>query len=398
MITLIKPSGGFISLVVGDTVEAEVLNLKQEGEVSLRIAGQTISATSDISFAKGDVILLKVLGCEKDLQLQFLGVQAKDLSQSIQPQDGPLQDGVSLIPAKIVAMLTDLAGARLSSEDIKVLADILTSLPEEIRAAFPELKALENFLPEIQHLNGQLLQSSVENSGVFLEMKLKIAAQEMFDEESATRETGQEPSGQTPSEEGEDAIPGEQPPQAEGRDVSIMSDGAIREDLKGILLRAAEMLKDATVTESLKLSGSKFEEAGEIIGRMVKTIEFFQVSSKANEMLHTFLPVSWHELKDGELIFKRSRDRGTDLTSYYCTLNLDLASAGKMSISVTMYEKAFYVSFRVEDERTHALLNSHKALLEKQFAHAGIFLKAVNFKTEAVSFGEPPAEGFHMRI
>ncbi|MGD1076657.1 MAG: flagellar hook-length control protein FliK [Thermodesulfovibrionales bacterium] len=364
-ITLVKPSGGFISLKVGDTVQAEVLNPMQEGEVSLRIAGQTISAKSDIPFAKGDVILLKVLGFEKDLQLQFLGVEAEDLSQ----------DGLSLVPAKIFEALAGFAGAKLSGGDIKALTDIFTFIPEEIRVEFPELKALESFLPEIQDLNGQILESSVENSGVFLEMKLKIGSREVSDVESAMRETEQESNGQT-----------------------LISDSAIREDLKGILLRTAELLKDATIIESLKLPGSKLEQAGEIIGRMVKTIEFFQMSSKAKEMLHTFLPVSWHELKDGELIFKRSKDRRTDSDAYYCTLNLDLASAGKMSISVTMYKEAFYVSFRVEDEKTHALLNSHKALLEKQFARAGISLKAVNFKTETVSFGEPAAEGFRMRI
>lgn len=127
-----------------------------------------------------------------------------------------------------------------------------------------------------------------------------------------------------------------------------------------------------------------------------KTLEMFL--PKIQE-LYTFLPLSWQEMKDGELIFKKGKSRYDEEESYSCTINLDLEMAGKLSISVTMYDQEFYVSFRAENPVMESLLISEKDVLEKQFFDTGMQLRAVNFKHEPkIEFGKAGSTGIDMRI
>ncbi|HET6516095.1 MAG TPA: flagellar hook-length control protein FliK [Thermodesulfovibrionales bacterium] len=381
ILTLVKPTGRTLSFVIGDTLKADVLNMVKDGTVSLRIGREIISAKSEIPLTKGDMVLLKVLGFEGDLKLQFLGVESKSISQNIEPQKSLPQDGQSAIPARIFTMLSGLSDAELSGRDVRLLTEIFRSLPEKVRSDFPELKLLEDTLPEIEGLNNQLLKTSVENSGILFETKLKLAALSASDGETISPEQTEM------SEEVRTEEPGtlaDSP--LEGKDGSSRDKG-ITEDLKGLLLRTREIIRDPEVIGSLKMLGIKPEQAAQVIDRIAKNIEVFQLTSKMNDMLYTFLPLSWHELRDGEVIFKKSKNTDNKSNTYYCTVNLDLERAGKISISVTLYNNSFYVSFKVDNEKTCSLLQSHTVLLEKRFADAGMSLKAVNLTTEEIVLG-----------
>lgn len=77
-LTLIKPFGGSMELRVGDLVKAQVLDVQTDGTISLRIEGRSgggvvVAARTEVPLAKGDSVMLKVLGGEGEIRLQFAG-------------------------------------------------------------------------------------------------------------------------------------------------------------------------------------------------------------------------------------------------------------------------------------------------------------------------------------
>ncbi len=169
------------------------------------------------------------------------------------------------------------------------------------------------------------------------------------------------------------------------------------EDQKGLLLKIKEILQNDNMNEILKESGLRQGDLLETVDKFVKNIEYFQLTSKANDVLYTFLPLSWHELKDGELLFRRNKYSGKK--SYTCDINLDLEDMGKVSISTTMYDGEFYVSFQAEQEDTRTMIGAERSALEKRFHDVELPLKSitVGLKHE-VKFGNPKPKGLSVKV
>src|SRR5208337_4526814 len=74
---------------------------------------------------------------------------------------------------------------------------------------------------------------------------------------------------------------------------------------------------------------------GKIEG-LLKDVETFQALSKTTDSFYTFLPVTWKELKDGDLAFKRGREGSTGGATSSCRINLSLDGFGSLSILVLM--------------------------------------------------------------
>jgi Flagellar hook-length control protein FliK len=389
ILTLIKPSGKALSLPLEGVARAEVVRIIRDDEAIIRIENENIRVKTEVPLSKGDVIMLKFLGFDKDVRLQLLDIVSKDVAVPEGSGKNQPSGDLSAFQAKILKALTALSDTRSSCRDVMVLSNLCRSLPSELLEQFPELQALEKALPEIADLSFAELKAAFENSGVLFETKLRIAAED----------TGEEPDHVAFKREGQEGLhAGKVPLQAEGKGLSTMMKKEIAADIKGLLLKARQIFNDARAVESMKLSGLKPEQMRETIERLLRNIDFFQITSRVNDMLYAYLPVSWQELKDGELIFKRSRDDRRAVATYYCTINLDLAYTGKMAVSLTMQERSLYVSFKVERKESCDLLRSHKDILEKKCADAGISLRAVNFSTEPVVFGKPRAEGLHIRV
>ncbi len=130
---------------------------------------------------------------------------------------------------------------------------------------------------------------------------------------------------------------------------------------------------------------------------LLSSIETYQVSSSVHNVLYAPLTLDWEEMQDGEILF-RKKDRGNG-ESYTCELNLDLRPLGKMSVSVTMYDGAFFVSLSPEDEGTRSLMASSSDDVEKRFREAGLPLKAVAVQRKRdVSFGVLAADGVDVKV
>jgi len=266
------------------------------------------------------------------------------------------------IPVKILDMLARLSEARLGIPEFKELLSMLKSLPDSIKTAIPELKWLEKLMPDTKGLNGNVIRAFVETSGVAFETKLKVAI--LRDPESVLRNI-----------------------------IALQSDG----DLKGLLLKLDNILKDPDIIQTLKQAGFKASDMSDMVEKFVKNIEFFQLTSRVNDMFYTFMPVLWEGLKDGEFLFKKNKGREND--SYACDINLDLERLGKLSVSVTSMEKAFYVSFFIERPEVADIVTSEKKALQERFASQGLMLKAITVnQKKKIDFGKVQNRGVNIKI
>lgn len=344
ILTFIKPSGGVFSLNIGDIVTAKVLKVSDSGNVLLRLTpnnleGFNITAKSNIPLTNGDIIRLKVIGGGKEIQLQFAG-KADNAKSLLNPTN-------KYTPAKIFEIMSDLSTSRLKTADIRLLSKIISALPDNIKNAFPDFKAIEQLMPEIQKLNNMLLKSAVLGSGVIFETRLRFALLHN-------------------SQQNED----------NSKDSLLFNISSLETDQKFLLMRIKEALKNDNLLRILKASGLQASDIANTVDKLLKNIEFFQLTSYLNEVLYTFLPVSWQEMINGELLFRKN-DLSGEL-SYSCDINLDLETIGKLSISVTLFKNDFYITFQAEKPETIALIISEKRLIEKAFFNAGLSLKIIN--------------------
>ena len=480
-LTLTRPEGRGGTFRLGEVLTADVLDVIESGMVTLRITppvgrglegggleggrpegggpegggletrgSMLIRARTSVAMDKGDRVLLEVMGADKDVRLKFLGVSMGRDAEAAAPQRAAVS-----MEQKIQTLLGELSGSKLSGAQFKDLQEVFAKFPQGLKNAFPEFKALEAALPEIEKLNAGIFKDAVEDTGVLFETRLKFAAAQKTAEADAAvssenpgdevlagesadillpktamkssdidipktaeesadidmpktaeeaadidrSKTAEESADINASKTDVDAGEGFSPSKnllKKGREHDISHR---QRDLKAVLLRTREILKNDKVLENLKHSGMDPREINTAVEKLVKNIEFFQLTSHANDVLYTFLPFSWNQLKDGELVFKKNKYYGNK--SYTCDMNLDLEQLGKISISTTVYEGEFFVSFNAEKEDTRNLIEANKSLLNAKFKAVGLALKAVNVsRKKEVDFNTvvKEKEGLHLTI
>jgi len=227
------------------------------------------------------------------------------------------------------------------------------------RASFPQFLALERIMPEIEKLNSEVLKKSVENSGVLFETKLKLAVQDGGPERLRSLLAG--------------------------------------DDHKLELLNLKAALQETQVVSLLRDAGIKPSEVGTLVDKLIRNLEFFQISSQVHDAVYTFLPLSWQALKEGELSFRKNSEERNE--SYSCEINLDLEPTGRLSIAVTLFEGHCFITFNAEDQGFKELIEEEKDMLNRRFSEAGLILKAVNIaRRQEIQFGAGEALDLNIKI
>ena len=166
---------------------------------------------------------------------------------------------------------------------------------------------------------------------------------------------------------------------------------ALKNDLKAVLLelkqRFSAPLEGSQAVQDSKAPAAAKETVndaaalrnlqGKIEG-LLKDVETFQALSKTTDSFYTFLPVTWKELKDGDVAFKRGREGAAGARSSSCRINLDLAGFGSLSILVLMNNRDFFVSFKADRPESHSLINANLDELKSSFVDIGLSLKAAH--------------------
>jgi hypothetical protein len=339
-----------LSINPGTVVKAEVVAVTGKGNAVLRliasdssntsIPGATIKAGLSVPVAKGQIMFLETLGGTNNIKMRI-----------VEGFPNPSEATLQTVPIKLLNMFSQLSDARLGNAEFKFLYNMLKSLPQSVKAEIPEFQNLEKLMLDIKQLDGKMLKAFVESSGVAYETRMKV---------SVVNDPGS-------------MIQNIMALQAEG-------------DLKALLLNMRKLLKEQGIVSTLKQAGFKVAELSNTIDNFIRNIEFFQFTSRLNDMFCTFLPVMWDDLKDSEFIFKK--DKRNRKSHYTCGINLSLESLGNLSISVTISDKVFYISFHAEEPEIANLLRSQKHVLEERFASEGLKLKAVNIDQKKIVFGE----------
>jgi hypothetical protein len=409
----------FLQLRPGEVVQAQVVDVMPNGDVSLRIKGNLIQAKSSLDLPLSATVTFRVLGQQSgesgaEIRLQFLEMTAnQDVSTTSQSATTTSQSG----SANLVQTLTQELAANLSAggqvtKDItatveqllKALPDNTTALPKEVRDQLQNLlqtslrntdQSIQNRvslllnepvleeLPQLLDLAGvkeQLftdmektlqvpLRFTLENTGVSLESRLGVLAQAL------------------PSE-GE-AVPQEASLSASR--VGQSSDGdVLQTDLKAKLLQIKQMISELDRQLASDLSVSRGTDAKEVtekradlsrtlesVDGLLQDIETFQLLSKLTDSFYTFLPVVWKGLREAEVAFKRSGS-AQEGKSYYCLMNLDFEELGKVTIVAMMQGGNFFVSFKTDNGEFRSVLNSNLQELQRMFQEQGLNLKTAD--------------------
>ncbi|MBF0567067.1 MAG: flagellar hook-length control protein FliK, partial [Nitrospirae bacterium] len=170
------------------------------------------------------------------------------------------------------------------------------------------------------------------------------------------------------------------------------------DDQKALLLRLKDFLQHDKTFDMMKYSGTRQEDVLNTVDKFIKNIEHFQVNSRVNDMVYTFLPFAWKELKDGEFLFKKNKYNAKK--SYTCDINLDLDKMGKLSISTTVSEGTFFISFNAEKSETRDAIVQNRNELEKRFAGVGLKLSVINIGLKQnIDFKETKVEkGLNLKV
>jgi|WetSurMetagenome_2_1015567.scaffolds.fasta_scaffold00292_4 flagellar hook-length control protein FliK len=393
LVTITKPAGKPISLNVGEIIKADVTDLLSTGGVTLKIKDSYITARTDIPLQKDSQVMLKVLASPSspnELKLQFLGPADSEQTLTPAPQNEAL--------AGFVRELSGLNADTLSSEKI---AALLKALPADINEIPKEIRLqVQNILQEGLRLTGSDIQSrldalfralpssiSAQSSIQGLRFDVTVSAEALLSDglKGLLRDTGVALEAKLKAvadmmpQVSKTGAEGEAAKTASGADIRQMLSTAdrasIENDLKTNLLRLRETLVGQSETVSPKDQAAIKASTAAIDG-VLKDIESYQLMSRTTDSYYTFLPVSWQELKDGEISFKNNSREGRTTSSSSCRLDLDLQEFGRVVISVLMSGDEFLVSFRPDNDTFRELLTSNLEGLAEQFRGKGLSLKA----------------------
>jgi hypothetical protein len=400
----------FLQLRLGEVVRATVVDVSPEGDVSLRIKGNLIQAKTTLQLPMDASVLCRVLGEQAgeggpEIRLQFLEMMAnpeiaasqnasanvvqslaqelaanlpvagqvpKDLASTLEQLLKALPEDSAALPKEIRDQLQSLLQTSLRNTGQSIQNRVSLLINEPVLKEFAELLDLagvkERLFTDMEKALQAPLKSNLENTGVAMEARLRALVQSLPAEGEVV---GKEPMSTS---------------------VVVQSSDIdhLQTDLKVRLLQMKQMIVDydqqlAANTLPLQAAGTK--QVGEkraALGRMLQgvdgllqDIETFQLLSKLTDSFYTFLPVVWKGLKEADIAFKRSRS-GPEGKSYYCLMNLDFESHGKLTVVAMMQGRDFFVSFKTDNPEFRATLDSNVQELQQMFQHQGLNLKLAN--------------------
>lgn len=395
----VEKAGKPLQFKIGEVVNAEVLENLPSGSIELKIKGSVVTAETSIPMEKdsiayfkvtslpvdGQQLALKYLGSEPKAQLtdpkaQALGTLMKSLTAAVESGSGKvdsaliqsllksLPEDVAEIPRDIRAQLQNLLTNSLKStgESISArLGAILGPLvPEgEGDATLP----LQNrLMVDVERLVGSSLRTSLSNTGVVFEAKLRAEAlTSLLETASSAASAG---------------VSAERP-DAEGPVVP-----AVRHDLKALLVALKAAIDGGEIDGSVKAPTSHQAEStraasqptlAQQVDSLLKDVETFQLLSKTTESFYTFLPIHWQQLRDADIAFK-SGAAGKGGKLYSCRINLDLEQDGRVSVMIMKNNADYTVSLWAEKPDLKARMEEHRDELKESFRQSGLSLSAIN--------------------
>lgn len=232
---------------------------------------------------------------------------------------------------------------------IEELKELLTS----DKQALPNTKALESTLSSMQSMDEKELKRKIENSGLFLESKLKSAL-------NSTQAN------------------------AEAKDIGSS-------DLKALLLQAKEELQNATHPNKQELLKQ--------IEKLSLTIDYYQLSSHLSNSSTLYVPYSWDALEEGNIRLKKGKK-----SAYFCDIELELKEYGLLELRLGLFDKnQLNINIKTQSQNLQELILEKIPTLKKQLLSVGITPKEIRFlqeqkeRTPYTESAETLAMGFEIK-
>lgn len=265
--------------------------------------------------------LAEVLKDATPQQLQTL-TQGKDLNsilQSILKQSAqePGQDATLLNLLKNNPTLKALGDVSTTLKD-------LSALLKQDKEPLQLEKVLKNFMSDIQNMSEKDVKTKIENSGIFLESKIKNTAL-----------NGQKE--------------------------------MLANDLKAVLLKTHEELTNSTNPNKQELLKQ--------IDKLTLQIDYYQLSSHLNNASSLYIPYSWDALEEGNITLKSAKDE-----KFFCDIELKLKEYGELKLRLGMFEKnQLNLNITTESEELKKLLKENMQGLRKQLVDVGVMPRDIRF-------------------
>ena len=265
---------------------------------------------------------------------------------------------------------------------------------QTIKTLLPLEKQLKNFLVDIKNLSEPILKQKIENSGVFLESRLKnmqnpqVEVKSIIDSLSKLLDKSKIFNVGVLNNQLKDILDSKILTQASSKLLAFTSQESFKElsslskKIEGVIIKlqehqssslnkndvitskdvAAQLNKLSTLTSQTQLQPQKRVEkllsndlkaiitkaSEEItksdnpnktellkhIDKLVLQIDYHQLLSHLSQSSSLYIPFSWEGLKEGNIELKEDKDK-----NFYCDINLTLKEYGELNLKLTLYDK-----------------------------------------------------------
>lgn len=174
---------------------------------------------------------------------------------------------------------------------LKSLGDMSSAIKELLvlldgEKSISTQNALKNALVDIKNLDEIVLKQKFENSGIFLESRLKSAI------ESSANNIKE-----------------------------ILS-----QDFKAVLLKTSEEVAKNPPPNQIEIAKQ--------VDKLLLQVDYFQLLSHLSSSSFFYLPFSWDGLEEGNINIKKAKN-----SVFYCDIELRLKECGELNLKLALYEK-----------------------------------------------------------
>lgn len=215
---------------------------------------------------------------------------------------------------------------------LKELGSIKTTIKELLVALqnekqnLPIEKHLQNMLGDIKNIDDKTLKLKLENSGIFLESKLK---------------------------------------NINPQDAKIQE--LLSNDFKAALLKAKQELENAPIANKTQVLN--------IADKLSLQIDYYQLVSHLSNGSAMYIPYEFDALEDGSLQIQKDKSN-----AYFCDIDLTLKEYGELHVRLGLFEKKYLnVNISTQNKELKQLLQNGLKELKEQLATTGLLVKEIRF-------------------
>ena len=240
---------------------------------------------------------------------------------------------------------------KIPNEIKNTQTQVKTQIQEQTKPTLLKLqKTLQEFTAPLKNIQHQELKTSLSNSGVFLESKLKNILQNSLTQETTTlirkAHTLNKP---------------------EPLQNATHSKERLSQDLKALLLQSHEEINNSNAPHK--------QELLKTIDKLTLQIDYHQLVSHLSNASSLYIPYSWEALEDGTITLKSAKE-----DKFFCDIELKLKEYGAIKLRLGMFEKnQLNINISTENETFKNLLKENISTLKKQLFSIGINPQSIRF-------------------